>query len=568
MSAERTVFEVEDLRVTFPGIPPVTAVEGVSFSIARGETLGIVGESGSGKTTTLMSVFGFLDRFGVDVQGSARFGEYDLLAMSEKDRERVLGRKVGFVFQDPLSSLNPVYRVGTQIVEQIRRHSKATRASARRRAIELLDLVGFREPMRQVDYYPHELSGGMRQRAMIAMALSCGPELLIADEPTTALDVTVQEQILDLLAQLQKEMSLSMAYVSHDLGVIAGVADRVAVMKDGNLLELAPASRLFVDPGHPYTAKLLAAVPTLDQERTVEDLRVASEGPLLECEGIRKTFHRQGFLSNLRSGGLPKAPALDEVEVTVGRGETVALVGESGSGKSTLARIVIGLETSDGGSVKFSGKETLDLGKSERRSFWQEVQMVFQDPYSSLNPRKTVFDSIAAPLRVRGEMNEAEVRVRVMSLLRRVGLPEAFAGRYPRQMSGGQRQRIGIARALVVEPQLIIADEAVSALDVSVRAEILQLFKDLQRDSRVSYLFIAHDLGMVRNFADRVVVMSHGTVVESGEVSEVFEKPQSDYTRRLIEAVPIANPEVMRSRRLSRPQLSGVIEAVTGSVPI
>jgi peptide/nickel transport system ATP-binding protein len=528
------LLEVRDLAVAFATDEgEVRAVEGVSFDLVPGEVLAIVGESGSGKSVTAQTVVGLTRSPNTRVSGSAKLWGTELIDAGEAELQRVRGARIAMVFQDPMTSLNPVYRVGDQVVEAIRAHREGVdRGAARRLAVEMLDAVGIPEPERRARGYPHELSGGMRQRAMIAMALVLEPEVLIADEPTTALDVTVQAQILRLLARLNRERGLATILITHDLGVVAEVADRVLVMREGRIVERGSVDDVFYRPGDPYTRELLGAVLRLDQPPPPRPQRERS--PLLEVTDLVQRFRpRRGLLRAKDEG----AAAVDGVSLTLERGETLGLVGESGSGKSTLCRAILGLIAPTSGSVRFEGREIAGLSRREMRPLRREMQMVFQDPYASLNPRRRVGQIVGEPRR------------RAEELLERVGLEAAHYNRYPHEFSGGQRQRIGIARALALRPKLIVADEPVTALDLSIRAQIVDLLAELQEELGLAYLFVAHDIGLVRHVSDRIAVMHEGRIVEQGPAAQVCEQPADPYTRELLAAVPIPDPREARARR-------------------
>jgi peptide/nickel transport system ATP-binding protein len=542
----RALLTVEDLRVSFnTQSGRVQAVDGVSFELAPGEVLAIVGESGSGKSVTAQTILGLTRSPNAEISGSARLGEQELLSASDGELRGVRGARVAMVFQDPMTSFNPVYKIGWQISEAIRAHDGETsRAEARERAVELLDSVGIPDAAQRVDDYPHQFSGGMRQRAMIAMALALEPEILIADEPTTALDVTVQAQILALLERLNRERGLATILITHDLGVVAEVADRVLVMQDGQIVERGELDQIFYSPVDPYTRKLLSAVVRLD---AAPPLRPRREGePLLEVTELVKHFPvRRGILNR----EVDQVRAVDGVSLSVRKGETLGLVGESGSGKSTLSRAILQLLAPSSGSVRFEGREIAGLSRRQMRPLRRQMQMVFQDPYASLNPRKRIGQIVGEPLRVQGEASGAELRREVRELLDRVGLSAEHYDRFPHEFSGGQRQRIGIARALALRPKLIVADEPVSALDVSIRAQILELLSELQADFGLTYIFVAHDIGVVRHVSDRIAVMYRGKIVEEGPADAVCERPQDAYTKALLTAVPIPDPRAARARR-------------------
>jgi peptide/nickel transport system ATP-binding protein len=540
------LLDVRDLSVRFPAEGgAVEAVAGVSFELAAGEVLAIVGESGSGKSAAAQAILGLLGPAGARVDGSARLGGEELIGAGEAALQRVRGERISMVFQDPMTSFNPVYRIGDQIVEAIRAHRDGVdRERARELAVEMLDSVGIAAPERRVDDYPHQFSGGMRQRAMIAMALSLEPELLIADEPTTALDVTIQAQILRLLARLNRERDLATILITHDLAVVAEVADRVLVMRHGRVVERGGVEEVFHAPRDPYTRRLLGAVVRLDRAPPLRPPR--ERPPLLEVTDLSKRFPvKRGLLIDRE---VDRVRAVDEVSFSVRPGETLGLVGESGSGKSTLCRAVLQLIGPSSGSVRFEGREIAGLSRRRMRPLRGEMQMIFQDPYSSLNPRRRVGQIVAEPIRQLSDASGAELRRRVGELLERVGLEAGYAQRYPHEFSGGERQRIGIARALALRPKLIFADEPVSALDVSIRAQIVSLLKDLQEDLGLAYVFVAHDIGVVRQVSDRIAVMHAGRIVEQGPADRICEHPEDPYTRQLLAAVPVPDPGVSRIR--------------------
>jgi peptide/nickel transport system ATP-binding protein len=541
------LLSVRDLRVGFATEGGrVQAVDGVSFDLAAGEVLAIVGESGSGKSVTAQTIVGLTRSANSKIEGSVRLRGAELLEASEDELRRVRGEQVGMVFQDPMTSFNPVYRIGDQIVEAVRAHrGEIDKQRARQLAIEMLGSVGIPNAAQRVDDYPHEFSGGMRQRAMIAMALSLEPELLIADEPTTALDVTVQAQILALLERLNRERNLTTILITHDLGIVAEVADRVLVMHEGVIVERGGLDQIFYSPSDPYTRKLLDAVVRLD---AAPPLRARRESePLLEVTDLVKHFPvKRGLLFDRE---VDQVRAVDGVSLSVRRGETLGLVGESGSGKSTLSRAILQLLAPTSGSVRFEGREIAGLSRRAMRPLRRQMQMVFQDPYASLNPRKRIGQIVGEPLRLQGESSGAELRREVHRLLDRVGLSPEHYDRFPHEFSGGQRQRIGIARALALRPKLIVADEPVSALDVSIRAQILDLLSELQAEFGLTYVFVAHDIGVVRHVSDRIAVMYKGKIVEEGPADEVCERPRDAYTKQLLAAVPIPDPDEARARR-------------------
>jgi peptide/nickel transport system ATP-binding protein len=537
--ASEPLLSVRDLAVSFPTEDgAIRAVDGVSLDVEPGELLALVGESGCGKSVTALTVMGLTRPHGARTDGSVRYGGRELLDASDDELRRVRGAEIAMVFQDPLSSLNPVLRVGDQIAEQILVREDVTRAQARERSIGLLERVGIPGAAQRAHGFPYELSGGMRQRAMIAMALSCGPRLLIADEPTTALDVTVQAQILDLIRELRDETGAGVLLITHDFGVVAEMADRVAVMDAGRIVEQAGVEEVFATPRHARTRALLDAVPRLDDPLPVR--RPPSGGePVLELEDLEIAFPVRKRL--LRRGGDAVVRAVDGVTLTIQPGETVGLVGESGSGKTTLARAAVRLLDPTAGTVRFAGRDITEASRRELQPLRREMQIVFQDPFGSLNPRKRVGDSVALPLRLQGTSKRDSAR-RVAYLLERVGLSPEHADRWPHEFSGGQRQRIGIARALALSPRLVVLDEPVSALDVTVQAQIVDLLDELQRELGLAYLFVSHDLSVVRQVSDRVAVMYRGKLVEVAPVAEIYERPAHPYTAALLAAIPGADP--------------------------
>ncbi|MFJ3899934.1 dipeptide ABC transporter ATP-binding protein [Streptomyces sp. NPDC090083] len=541
------ILQVTHLDVDFDGRP---AVRGVALTLDRGEVLGLVGESGSGKSATALAVLGLLPG-NATVRGSVRLDGQELVGASERRLTRIRGSRVSMVFQDPLSAFTPVYRIGDQIAEAVRAHQDVSREQALKRAVELLDLVGIPEPALRARAFPHEFSGGMRQRAMIAMAMANDPDIILADEPTTALDVTIQAQVLDVLRTAQHETGAAVLLVSHDLGVIAGAADRVAVMHEGRVVESGTAVAVFERPQEPYTKRLLAAVPRMDAPRIPQP---PTGETVLKVRGLTRTFPLlKGTAFKRRIGSVY---AVDGVDLDVRRGQTLALVGESGSGKSTTLFELLELARPQGGSIELFGQDLAGLGKAEVKALRRRVQIVFQDPMASLDPRMPVGDIIAEPLRTQGA-DRATIGRRVPDLLAQVGLDPAHAERYPHEFSGGQRQRVGIARALSVEPELLVLDEPVSALDVSVQAGVLDLLQRLKEELGLAYLFVSHDLSVVRNIADRVSVVYLGRTVEAGPVDDVFERPRHPYTQALLSAVPLPDPVRERERRQSRILLAG-----------
>ena len=534
------LLQVRDLCIAFRtrGEDNVV-VDRVGFELDRGRTLGIVGESGSGKSVTCLALLGLLPRPQARVvQGTAWYGGLDLLAQPDRILRTLRGNRISFVFQDPLSALNPYLSIGAQLVEPLRVHRGTSSVEARHRAVEALEEVGIRDPRRRIDGYPHEFSGGMRQRVMIAMALITQPDILIADEPTTALDVTVQAQILGLLRDLQQRHGMAMIFVSHDLRVVSGIADQVLVMQAGRSVETGPTRALFAAPQADYTRRLLDAVPHGRKAPAAPGLGRAA-APLLCVEHLGVTFPGHG-------SGFGKAPApiaaVADVSLEIRPGEILGVVGETGSGKSTLARAIVRLVKPDAGRVQLRQQDWSELDPSALRLARRKVQMVFQDPYSSLNPRMTVHDCLAEALRVKGTLPPLALRERIAGLLADVGLEASAAGRYPHEFSGGQRQRIAIARALAPEPDLLIADEPVSALDVTIQGQILELLLKINRRSGLALLFISHDLSVIGYIADRVAVLHRGRLVELAETDTLFVRPAHEYTRALLAAMPAAIP--------------------------
>ncbi|MEV7887589.1 dipeptide ABC transporter ATP-binding protein [Streptomyces sp. NPDC002817] len=595
-----SLVDVRDLTVEFGEL---RAVDGLSFRLEKGAALALVGESGSGKSTVASALLGLHRGTGAKVGGAIEVAGVDVPAASDEALRRLRGGKAAMVFQDPLSSLDPYYAIGDQIAEVYRVHARVSRRAARARGVEVLDRVGIADAPRRSRSRPHEFSGGMRQRALIAMALACEPDLLIADEPTTALDVTVQAQILDLLHTLREETGMGLLLVTHDVGVAAESVDEVLVMRHGRVVEHGAVGDVLGEPSQAYTRELLGAVPRVDVRRRAvagaagapgasdagsegtsravptaaavpspggpvepsgapgtasggpsptaagphsaadpELPKPASETParptdvVLEARGLRREFGR----------GKRAFVAVDDVSLTIRRGETLGIVGESGSGKTTLGRMLVGLLEPTAGAVKPGGGVRPD------------VQMVFQDPVSSLNPRRSVGESIADPLRARGEKDETRIKGRVRELLERVGLEGAHYDRYPHEFSGGQRQRVGIARALAADPRVIVCDEPVSALDVTTQAQVVALLGELQRELGLALVFVAHDLAVVRQVSDRVAVMRRGRIVESGPADEVYDNPRDPYTKQLLAAVPALDPEVAARRRAARRELTAV----------
>ncbi|ACM39891.1 ABC transporter ATP-binding protein (plasmid) [Agrobacterium vitis] len=547
LSKTKPVLRINSLSVDFPGFDGnFRAVDDLSLTIARGEVLGVIGESGAGKSMTGAAIIGLIDPPGRITSGEIHLQGERIDNLGDKALETLRGRRIGTVFQDPLVSLNPLYTIGQQLIETIRRHLPLDQGQARQRAIDLLREVGIDEPARRLDAYPHEFSGGMRQRVVIALAVAADPDLLIADEPTSALDVSVQAQIIALLKSLCQRRGLAVLLITHDMGVVAEIANRVVVMHKGRIVESGSVAEVIGSPKHDYTRALIAAIPSIRRKNTRAS--VASKGDLVKVEGLIRDFALPG------GGGLPffsknrkqrSLRAVNDVSFSIGEGQTFALVGESGSGKSTIARIVVGLLGAQAGKVTIGGTV---LGQDKAPALKGAVQMIFQDPYASLNSRWRIGDIIAEPIRTLGlETDNRVIEQRVTDLLEKVRLDPDARSRFPHEFSGGQRQRIAIARALASRPRFIVCDEPTSALDVSVQAQVLELMASLQAEFGLTYLLISHNLAVVRQMADRVGVLKNGVLVEEGPVEEVFERPQHDYTRMLIAAVPDIDDSVVPS---------------------
>ena len=520
----------------------IKAVDDINFHVDHGETLGIVGESGSGKSVACYSLLGLIPvPPGKIESGSALFEGSDLLACNEKQLRKIRGDRIAMIFQDPMTSLNPYMRIGDQIIESLRAHKNVNQQEAKKCAIDALNEVGISDAKRCIDEFPHQFSGGMRQRVMIAMALISEPELLIADEPTTALDVTVQAQILELILNIQKKRRLSVIFVTHDLGVIARIADRVLVMQSGKIVESGSTDKIFHHHEHPYTKSLLEAIPT-----TAKPIQTNTEmnNTLLSINNL-STHYKLHDNSLLRSTN-KYLKAVDDVSITVRQGEILGLVGESGSGKSTLGRSIIRLVDSHAGEVIFSGIDILKLSNNELYKARKHWQMIFQDPYASLNPRMTVFDTLAEPLLVHRITSRVDVATQINKLMDDVGLARHYVRKYPHEFSGGQRQRIAIARALAVKPKLIIADEPVSALDVTIQAQILDLLLKLTQEHALTMIFISHDLSVIRYISDRVAVMYKGKIIETNDTEALFNMPQHSYTQTLLSAITVPDPKHKR----------------------
>ncbi len=522
-----------------------TLLDAVSLDLAKGEILGLVGESGSGKSLFCCSLIRLLPSSRLRIEdGSILLEGRDLTAISDAEMLGIRGSEIGMIFQNPTSHLDPVMRIGDQIAEGIRYHQGLDGRAARSAAIEILSQVGFPDPLRQYDSYPHEFSGGMRQRAMIGVALSCNPKILIADEPTTALDVTIQAQILQLLIELRDKRGLSIILITHDLGIVAQTCDRIAVMRNGRLLEHGPKRQILAHPQNPYTIKLIHSHPSMPDGSPVTSGALpttAAVKPILQIDDLYVRFPIGGSL--FKGSAAKTVSAVSGISLQIMPGETVGIVGESGSGKSTLARAILGLTPISSGHISFEGADLAARKGASLATLRREAAMVFQDPFNALNPRMTIGQTISEVLAVQGKLSKVDIPARVDELLDLVGLEREFAKRRPRSMSGGQCQRAGIARALAVDPKLIIADECVAALDVTIQAQIIDLFRELAAKMNLTLLFIAHDLAIVRNLCARTVVMFRGEVVEDGPSEEVFTRPKHPYTAQLLAAIPDINPD-------------------------
>lgn len=539
MSAE-VLLSVNNLRIAFhTRNGRVLAVNDVSFTLSAGEVLGIVGESGSGKSVACYSLLGLIPTPPGKIEsGSVHFTGQDLLQLNEAGLRKIRGNRIGMIFQDPMTSLNPHMRIVDQLIESLRQHQPMNKKTARAKSIAALEEVGIHNAAQRVDDYPHQFSGGMRQRVMIAMALIAEPEILIADEPTTALDVTVQAQILTLIKGLQASRKLAVIFITHDLGVAAQMADHILVMQQGQVVEQGTRAQVFEQPQHAYTRKLLAAV--LTSAKPFPAMTENTEPVFLQIKHLHTRFYQpHGLFSRLFKRGLtPYGRGVENINLTIQKGEILGLVGESGSGKSTLGRSIMQLVDVHSGEVLLQGRDLCRLSANELKGARRHFQMIFQDPYASLNPRMTIFDTLAEPLLTHGFADRKTVLEQVHQLMDEVGLERHFVRKYPHEFSGGQRQRIAIARALALKPKLIIADEPVSALDVTIRAQILALLLELTQKHQLTLLFISHDMSVVRYLCDRVVVMNQGQIVEEGETETVFAAPQHEYTRTLLAAIP------------------------------
>ena len=556
---QEKILSIEALSISFPQNETMEEViHQISFDLYKNEILAIVGESGSGKSITTLATLGLLDKKAM-VTGSVHFRDKNLLSFSEKAYRGIRGRVISMIFQEPMSSLNPSLTCGYQVVEILKQHTSLTNKEAKEKTLSLFEKVKLPNPSQLFDTYPHQISGGQKQRVMIAIAIACQPEILIADEPTTALDVTVQKEIIQLLKDIQKETGMSIIFISHDLSLVREIADRVLVMYKGDIVEAATAITLFKTPQHIYTKALLNARPSLEnrlhklptikdyltdtlqtdieapEERTKRLAALYETKPILEVSNMEKTYiSKSGLFGKSRV-----VKAVDDVSFSLYEGETLGLVGESGCGKSTLGNAILQLDKATAGKIFYRGNDITQLKGKALRALRKEIQIIFQDPYASLNPRLTVGQAIIEPMEVHKLISDKEERKeKALEILNRVGLESSHFNRYPHEFSGGQRQRIGIARTIAVQPKLIICDESVSALDISVQAQVLNLLNELKQDFKFTYIFISHDLAVVKYMADQLVVMNKGKIEEIGEADRIYKNPQKEYTKNLIEAIP------------------------------
>lgn len=554
------LLKIDALSVAFGNSKDnIEVLHSISFDIAQNEIVGIVGESGSGKSVTSMAILGLLPKKNCEITGEILFQEKDLLLTKSSDLQKIRGNQISMIFQEPMSALNPSLRCGFQVAEILKHHKNYSNSEAKKETLSLFNKVKLPRPNELFNSYPHQLSGGQMQRVMIAMAIACKPKLLIADEPTTALDVTVQKEILHLLKELQVETGMSIIFISHDLALVSEIADKVVVMYQGDIIEKGSVKQIFDAPAKEYTKALLLSRPTLSerletlptiasitdgtfekkiitaQQRASAHKQLYTQAPILQVLNIEKTYYStSGFFQKYK-----EVKAVDDVSFSVFEGETLGLVGESGCGKSTLGKVILQLEKASAGRVLYRGQDLSKLSKSQLRKLRKEIQLIFQDPYSSLNPRKIIGEAIVEPMGVHGIGSSAKSRKeKVMTLLERVGLDSSFFYRYPHELSGGQRQRIGIARTIAIEPKIIICDESVSALDISVQAQVLNLLNELKEDYKFTYIFISHDLAVVKYMADQLLVMNAGKVEALGDADEIYANPISDYTKKLIDAIP------------------------------
>jgi peptide/nickel transport system ATP-binding protein len=557
---KKRILEVDNLSIAFGSKSKrVEVIHNISFSVSENEIIGIVGESGSGKSVTSLAIAGLLQKKTSLVEGSIRFQEKDLLELGDKELQKIRGSEIAMIFQEPMSALNPSLTCGFQVSEILKHHLNYSNSEAKKETIKLFKRVKLPQPRELYKRYPHQISGGQMQRVMIAMAIACKPKLLIADEPTTALDVTVQKEILQLLKDLQKQTGMSLLFISHDLSLVSEIADKVLVMYQGNIVENGSVLQIFKTPAHSYTRALLAARPVLDkrlaklptiaslengkfkaieitpQQRALKHKDLYTKSPLLEITNVRKEYYNNAGLFK------PKriTKAVDDVSFSVFEGETLGLVGESGCGKSTLGRAILLLDKATSGSIKYRGKELGMLSKTEVRNLRKDIQLIFQDPFASLNPRLPIGQALMEPMKVHKiGVSTKERETKARSLLNRVGLDENYFDRYPHELSGGQRQRVGIARTIALAPKLVICDESVSALDISVQAQVLNLLNELKEDFGFTYIFISHDLAVVKYMSDQLLVMNAGKIEEMGDADEIYANPTRDYTKKLIQAIP------------------------------
>ena len=576
------VLSIRDLKTSFLVEGKWQQVlHGISLDVMAGETVAIVGESGSGKSVTSLSIMGLLPKGAAKVSGSIKLNGRELIGLDNSELRKLRGAEMAMIFQEPMTSLNPVFTVGRQIAEALTTHKTLSAAEVRAETIRLLEKVRIPNADQRLKAYPHEFSGGMRQRVMIAMALASSPKLLIADEPTTALDVTIQGQILDLIKTLQEEEGMSVLFITHDMGVVAEVADRTVVMYRGEAVEAGPTAQIFAKQEHPYTRALLAAVPRMgsmtgktnplrfgivDRETGVAgaerslDTPVDTGTPILRVAGLVTRFSVKGGWLGRKTGAVH---AVEKVSFDLFKGETLSLVGESGCGKSTIGRSIMRLTDSESGEIAIEGRNVRTIGKTELNKLRQQVQMIFQDPYASLNPRMSISEALMEPFLAHGLGSRSQARDKAAALMEQVGLSTEMLRRYPHEFSGGQRQRISIARALVLDPKVIIADESVSALDVSIKAQVVNLLLDLQEQLGLSYLFISHDMAVVERVSHRVAVMYLGEIVEIGPREAVFANPQHPYTKKLMAAVPVPDPARRTMRRsMSNDEIKSPIRAL------
>ena len=556
----KNILKIKKLAIAFGNRKKSTeVVHNISFVISENEILGIVGESGSGKSVTSLAIMGLLPEKNTFLKGEMFFNTQNLLNESKKGIRKIRGSEIAMIFQEPMSALNPSIICGEQVSEVFRHHLNYSASKAKKETLSLFEKVKLPRPKELYNSYPHQISGGQMQRVMIAMAIACKPKLLIADEPTTALDVTVQKEIILLLKDLQKETKMSLLFISHDLGLVSEIADRVLVMHEGNIIEEGSAFQVFKTPKRNYTKALMASRPSLNirlktlptitslteksfkpievtpQERAIKHKELYTKKPLLEILNVKKEYYSNAGIFNKKK----IINAVNEVSFKVFEGETLGLVGESGCGKSTLGKAILQLEKATSGSIKYRGKELTKLKPSELRKLRKEIQLVFQDPYSSLNPRILIGEAIMEPMKVHGiGKNDRERKNKVLSILNRVELDNSYFNRYPHELSGGQRQRVGIARTIAMEPKLVVCDESVSALDISVQAQVLNLLNELKIDFGFTYIFISHDLAVVKFMADQLLVMKDGKIEEIGDADEIYANPTKEYTQKLIKAIP------------------------------